>query len=185
MKKILLLVLLACTGVVNAAAEKTAAEVFSAPLKSHPERQAALQQLAAQIKQQGAITGEFVQQKHLAMLNKPITSSGRFALNPAQFVWQIEQPFAITYTFANEQLVRDMDGETQVVEASTEPMLYGFFSFFTSLFSLSEASLEQYFTVFYLSAGDESWIMGLVPKQAMLARSLKQLEVHGHEPLIV
>lgn len=164
------------------------ADVFEHPLQDNPAHRRALQELTLQIQQQGAVAGEFVQTKHMQMLTRPIVTRGTFALTQQEFIWKIEHPFAIHYQFAAQKLVRDMDGKSQTVEPSTEPMLYGFFSFFSSLFNLSEQSLEKLFVIYYLPTESKiknnqddikDWVLGLKPKQASLARSLKQLHIYG------
>jgi len=163
------------------AASASHADVFDYPLSASDKRQTEFQKLTAQVRQQGEVAGEFVQQKQLQILAKPIVSSGRFQLSEQQFIWEIEQPFAIGYVFFDQTLVRNMDGEQQTIAPSAEPMLYGFFSFFFSLMNLSEQSLEQFFNVYYLpaEAADKSWQLGLLPKNKSIARSLKQLQVQG------
>src|SRR5690606_25298780 len=102
---------------------------------------------------------------------KPIVSSGNFQLSEQEFIWKIEQPFSIGYVFSDQKLVRQMDGEEDIVAPSAEPMLYGFFSFFFSLMNLSEQSLDQFFEVYYLpaEAADKSWQIGLLPKNKAIA----------------
>ena len=157
------------------------ADIFDYPLSASNERQAEFQKLATQVKQQGEVVGEFVQQKHLQILTQPIVSSGRFQLSEQEFIWKIEKPFVIGYVFSDQKLVRQMDGEEDIVAPSAEPMLYGFFSFFFSLMNLSEQSLDQFFDVYYLpaEAADKPWQLGLLPKNKPIARSLKQLHIHG------
>lgn len=155
------------------------ADVFDYPVKGDAQRQQALQQLTEQVQQQSRVAGQFEQRKNLALLKNPVISRGEFLLQPAQFDWHIQQPFDIAYRFADNRLERTMDGEAETVEASAEPALYGFFSFFVSLFSLSEASLEKYFTVYYQPLDDQQWVMGLKPRQAAIARSLQMLTING------
>jgi hypothetical protein len=156
------------------------ADVFDYPVTAHPANQQALQQLTAQVHQQGSLAGQFVQTKHMQILARPIITQGQFSLNSQSFVWLIEKPFTIRYEFSGQTLWREMDDERQMIQPSDEPLLYGFFSFFFSLFDLSEASLEKMFTVYFLpSTTDKTWVLGLKPKQAMLARSLQQLQITG------
>lgn len=155
------------------------ADVFDYPVKDNAQRQQALQQLTAQVQQQSRVAGQFEQRKNLAMLKNPVISRGEFLLQTTQFDWHIQTPFDIAYRFADNRLERTMDGETEAVEASAEPALYGFFSFFFSLFSLSEASLEKYFIVYYQPLDEQRWVMGLKPRQSAIARSLQTLTING------
>lgn len=159
------------------------ADVFDYPLAGNAQRQAAFQQLADKVHQQGRVEGRFVQAKHLQMLARPIVSEGNFSLTPMLFSWSIEKPFAIHYEFSEQRLVRVMDGQRQTLEPAEEPVLYGFFSFFFSLFKLSEPSLDKFFTVYYQTT-DSGWELGLTPKKDSLARSLKQLIIQGSDAQI-
>lgn len=155
------------------------ADVFASPVPDDAGRQAALQQLTARVQQQSRVEGRFEQRKTLALLQQPIRSEGRFQLQPEVFLWHILEPFDIAYRFADNRLERTMDGETDTIEPAAEPTLYGFFSFFHSLFSLSEAALEKYFEVFFEPTDSDAWTLGLKPRQAAIARSLQSLVIHG------
>lgn len=155
------------------------ADVFDYPVRDNPERQQALQQLTSRVQQQPQVTGYFEQTRTLAILKNPVISRGRFSLQPEQFDWQVQEPFDISYRFSGKTLVRSIEGETETIAPAAEPMLYGFFSFFFSLFSLSESSLEKFFEVYHQPADDDHWTMGLKPRQAAIARSLKTLVIEG------
>jgi len=155
------------------------ADIFDYPVKNNPERQQALNTLTLRVHQQSEVSGFFIQTKTLAMLKNPVISRGRFSLQPEQFDWDVQEPFEISYRFSDATLTRSIDAETETIEPATEPMLYGFFSFFFSLFSLSESSLEKFFDVYYQASADDQWMMGLKPRQVAIARSLGYLVIEG------
>lgn len=155
-------------------------EVFQHPLGRDT---AAFTELASAMQRQLLVQGEFIQTRYLQMLERPLVTKGGFTLSPQVFEWRIEQPFALSYSFAGQRLTREVDGKRQTIEPASEPALFGFFSFFTSLFSLSQESLEKLFSVYFLPS-PPNWEMGLTPKQAQLAASVRQLHISGSGELI-
>jgi hypothetical protein len=153
------------------------ADVFQHPLGTG-DHAAAFAALAAAVQGQELVTGAFTQTKHLRMLDRPLITRGTFSLSRDAFEWRIESPFALQYRFTGQQLTRTADGVKQLIPPSSEPALYSFFSFFTSLFNLSQDSLEKLFKVFFLPA-DATWELGLVPVQPQIAKAIQQLHITG------
>lgn len=162
---------------IHCVAAAGAEDVFQHPLEAG-DHAAAFAALAASVQRQEQVTGAFTQTKHLQMLDRPLISRGTFSLSRDAFEWRIDSPFALQYRFADQQLTRTADGAKQLIQPSAEPALYGFFSFFTSLFNLSQDSLEKLFKVFFLPAGNH-WELGLVPVQPQLAQAIRQLHITG------
>ena len=113
------------------------ADVFDHPLGTG-NNVTAFSTLTTEVQRQERVTGAFTQTKYLQILDRPLVTRGSFSLSRANFEWRIESPFALSYQFAGQQLTRIADGAQQIVQPSAEPALYGFFSFFTSLFNLSQ-----------------------------------------------
>jgi hypothetical protein len=157
-------------------------DVFQHPLAGG-DHGAAFAQLAAAMKSQSLVQGAFTQTKHLQMLERPLVTRGSFTLSPERFEWRIEHPFTLAYSFADQRLTRETDGGRQTVQPAAEPALFGFFSFFSSLFSLSQSSLEKLFAVYFLPS-EETWELGLTPLQPQLATSIRQLHISGSETRI-
>lgn len=152
------------------------ADVFDNPVTAN---KAALQSLSDKLASQTHIKGHFVQKKFLSILDKPLRSEGSFALSGQNnFVWQIEQPFAVSYRFSKGDLYRqDSRGKAQVKPADA-PMLYGFFVFFNTLFDLSQTELDKAFHL-YFQQQNQQWVLGLRPKEARLKNAIDTIVVEG------
>lgn len=153
--------------------------VFDRPLAASETRRAAFAELAGSLRAQSRVEARFTQTQHIQALARPITSSGRMLLSEEDgFVWQIEEPFALRYRFADDELWREEEGERERIEPADQPGLYGFFAFFGELFQLTEANLEQRFEL-YFDPGESGWTLGLEPDSARLRRMMSRLVVEG------
>lgn len=157
------------------------ADVFDYPVDESAATADALARLSQELAKQDRIQGDFVQKKFLSILDKPLLSSGSFAISRAQnFVWQVEEPFAVSYRFADRSLHRQDGSGEQVVKPAEDPMLYGFFAFFSTLFDLSQADLEKLFHVYFTEQG-EHWVLGLQPKDARVRQTVASIVVEGRQ----
>ena len=144
-----------------------------------------MQRIADQLRNNLPVTGDIEQQKHLAILREPMISKGSFELAAnGDLQWRITEPFAVTYSMETDELRRTMDGESEVIAASTEPALYGFFQLFSRLFELSLQDLNNYFSVYLLAGADEQWLIGLMPQGSRLNKVLAHIVVQGKNGVI-
>lgn len=155
------------------------ADVFDYPVEKNAATADALARLSQELAKQENIRGDFVQEKFLSILDKPLLSSGSFTLSRSHnFVWQVEEPFAVSYRFADRSLHRqDVSGE-HLVKPSEDPMLYGFFAFFSTLFDMSQSDLEKLFHVYFQQQGQQ-WVLGLQPKDTGLRKAVASIVVEG------
>lgn len=168
--------------------------VFSHPVAGDSERQTQLAELAEAMREQATVEGGFIQTKHLEILSRPLVSKGRFALDAeGEFLWDIHEPFALTYHFRDGELTRTQDGEATRLAPADEPSLHGFFQFFSALFQLTDGELANRFERYFLpeseTHGDEvaedqtgaakAWTLGLRPKDRRMTKVLEQLVVEG------
>lgn len=158
---------------------QVAATVFDAPVKDDEGRIAALQAIAAQVREAVPVAGEFEQRKHLSIMTEPLVSAGRFALTGSgDFTWEVRKPYPVVYRQRQGVLIREIDGQTEQVSAVSEPALFGFFQFFARVFDLDYDALAEMFDV-YLESGEQQWQLGLIPGDSRLKRALSQLVIEG------
>lgn len=161
--------------------------VFDHPVHAGSTEAEALGDIAAQLRQNLPVHGAIEQKKHLTILREPMISTGSFELlSDGILDWRIEEPFAVAYSMAADELTRTMDGETETITASGEPALYGFFQLFSRLFELSLKDLNSYFSVCLLTAADtgERWVIGLTPEDARLKKVLAHIVVQGQNGVV-
>lgn len=155
------------------------ADVFEHPVSASSANATALRELARELSSQGEVRGEFVQEKFLAILDRPLRSRGSFTLSGKNsFVWRVHEPFAVSYRFVDGNLYRRDDEGERLVKPAADPMLYGFFAFFSTLFELSPTELEKLFRLYFEQRGDR-WTLGLEPRETMLQSALTAIVVDG------
>lgn len=157
------------------------ADVFSHPVAGNQDSIANLERLAGKFAAQTNLKGEFVQEKFLSVLTKPLRSHGFFSVSAGAFDWRITHPFSVSYHYANGELYKQTEDSRELVEPADDPMLYGFFVFFSSIFDMSQAELQKMFELYFTRTDDDGWVLGLLPKNDLLKRSMQSIVVEGHE----
>lgn len=152
----------------------------AAPLHAAPADADTLARIGAQIEQHAVVRAEFTQSKQMAALKRPLVTTGRLVFSRRHGVlWQIEQPYRITYVLGEERIVeiaangtrrerglRDVPGMAQVGRV------------FRALLGANTAALGETFTV--VVRGDPGkWEIDLKPRQAQLAQFLSGLYLSG------
>ncbi|MGB6135013.1 MAG: outer membrane lipoprotein carrier protein LolA [Shewanella sp.] len=89
-------------------------------LYQQPASSSALEALAQQLHLQADTRGQFIQQRHLAVLKKPLQSQGRFIFSPSQgLVWQQHKPFNSLMVLKDQQLIQqNSQGKVQQLSAA-------------------------------------------------------------------
>lgn len=153
------------------------ADVFVHPVAGDSERASHLQELARALTQEREVDGKFVQEKYLSVLTRPLQSEGSFSASAeGVFEWKIQRPFSVSYRFAEGELLKWTDDGRERVQPSDDPMLYGFFAFFSSMFDLSYQDLQKQFDI-YFERQEARWLLGLIPKSDLLQRSIQSIVV--------
>ncbi len=156
------------------------ADVFSYPVAGNQASITSLERLAGKFAAQTNLKGEFVQEKFLSVLTKPLRSRGFFSVSAGAFDWRITHPFSVSYHYADGELYKQTEDSRELVEPADDPMLYGFFVFFSSIFDMSQAELQKMFEL-YFTHTDDGWVLGLLPRDDLLKRSMQSIVVEGHE----
>lgn len=156
-----------------------AADVFEHPVAGNPDKLDALNRLSEDLAAQSKVDGEFVQEKYLTVLEKPLRSHGSFSFSTdGEFVWRVKEPFTVTYSFSDNKLYKQDSDEQTRIKPSDDPMLFGFFSFFSTVFDMSQAELTKTFHVYFQQQGNQ-WVLGLEPKADLLKDAVENIVVQG------
>lgn len=129
-------------------------------------------------------SGDFVQRRWLRISDQALVSRGSFAVDDSGGIyWLIKEPFDIAYTFADGELSITEFGETRTLASKDEPMLYGFFAFFSRMFDLSLEELEEWFVISIQPLDDvanaqDARIINLVPRKHFMQKAFLNAEVH-------
>lgn len=123
---------------------------------------------------------EFVQTKQIAALKRPLVTMGRLTFSRTQGVlWQIEQPYRLSYVFSEERIVEiGSDGKRRVRETREVPGLTQIGRVFRAVLGANSDALREHFEVTaqgYLP----KWAIGLKPRQTQLAQYLSGMQLSG------
>jgi len=129
--------------------------------------------LVGQLSRHTITVGEFTQERHIAELERPVESSGRFVYHADRGVfWVVESP-------VESRLVIDSAGIYQDGErVSGQGVLDTIRPLFGALFGGDRSALEQRFDV-ERSQGDGPWDIRLTPKGSAMARAIEAIEITG------
>lgn len=152
--------------------------VFVAPAQAtEPD---ALARIGAQIEQYPVVRAEFTQSKQMAALKRPLLTSGRLVYSRRHGVlWQIEQPFRISYVLGEEKIVEiGADGVRRERGLREVPGLAQVGRVFRAMLGANSTALREYFDA--TVHGDPArWEIELKPRQPQLAQFLSGLQLSG------
>lgn len=139
-----------------------------------------LRQIGAQIEQHAVVRAEFAQTRQMAALKRPLVTRGRLVISATRGVlWQIEQPFRMTYAFGESQIVEiGSDGVRRVREAREVPGLAQISRVFRAMLGADADALREYFDV-AAKGHSGAWTIELKPRQAQLAHFLSGMQLSG------
>lgn len=153
----------------------------AAPLQAATPADAdTLARIGAQIEQHAVVRAEFTQSKQMAALKRPLVTTGRLVFSRRHGVlWQIEQPYRITYVLGEERIVEiAADGTRRERGLRDVPGMAQVGRVFRALLGANTAALGETFTV--VVRGDPGkWEIDLKPRQAQLAQFLSGLYLSG------
>jgi hypothetical protein len=146
-----------------------------------PEADAAFTEVAQRLAAPAVLRGNFTQSRKIALLERPLQSSGRFLLSDLGLYWRQEQPLASVMIADGKRLLQQIDnGPLQVVDVAKNPMVLTFSTSFLSIFNGSEAELRNHFAVEFAAAEDD-WSIQLTPATYPLSEAIETINLRGRE----
>lgn len=139
-----------------------------------------LEDLSAHVEQYPVVRAEFTQTKQMAAMKRPLVTRGRLTFSRSHGVlWQIEQPYRMTYVLGETRIVEiGSDGARKVRETRDVPGLAQVGRVFHAMLGANPATLREHFDV--TGQRDASrWSLELKPRQAQLAQFLSGLQLSG------
>jgi hypothetical protein len=140
----------------------------------------ALARIGAQIEQYPVVRAEFTQSKQMAAMKRPLVTSGRLVYSRRHGVlWQIEQPFRMSYVLGEDRIVEiGADGVRRERGLRDVPGLAQVGRVFRALLGANTTALREYFDA--TAHGDPGkWEIELKPRQPQLAQFLTGLQLSG------
>lgn len=139
-----------------------------------------LTRIAAQLDRHAVVRAEFAQSKQVAALKRPLLTSGHLLFSRQQGVlWQIEQPYRVSYILGEERVVEiAADGSRKERLAGELPGMAQVGRVFRAMLGGNTTALRNYFEL--QAQGDVNrWTLTLKPRQAQVAQFIEQLEIRG------
>jgi Outer membrane lipoprotein carrier protein LolA-like len=122
---------------------------------------------------------EFVEQHFLAMLSRPIESSGEMRYDaPDRLEKRTLEPRAETVLLADGVLSIERHGHRRELDLQRYPQVQPFVESIRATLAGDRHALERLFEVTF-AGSTQRWSLHLVPLDPQLARTVKQVEIEG------
>jgi outer membrane lipoprotein-sorting protein len=128
------------------------------------------------------LEASFEEEKHIALLAKPLTSRGRlFFTPPGLLLRRIEAPTRSEVMISKDSVrVRDQAGE-QTLDLRTRKDIRPFVESLTWILAGDRAALEKVYAIgFQAERAGAPWLLSLKPKVAPLSQLIAELQIRGH-----
>lgn len=140
----------------------------------------AFNQVKHQLAKEQTLFGNFKQIRNIALLSKPLISTGTFTLsNASGLTWQQTKPFESTLIVTNNTISQHiLNNPPTVLTKKEQPLVFAFTHIFLSLFQGNIDLVKSYFRVDF--TGDEqNWQVKLIPLGAPLDKAINSIVVKG------
>ena len=151
--------------------------VFEKPLQDFDS---AFRDVAAQLQKSSCLKSNFIQNRHIQGLSKPIVSKGIFIYDAARgAAWIQEQPLKIAYvvTFSGMKQISMTSGLASQT-APPSPTLQRLSKTLISVFGGNVEKLHDNFSIFF-DGQLTSWTLGLKPKDSTISAFLASIVLRG------
>jgi hypothetical protein len=141
-----------------------------------------LDQVGKKIEQYPVIRAEFTQTKLMQALKRPLITTGQLTYSRSHgLLWQIFQPFHVSYVLGEEKVVEiDANGLRKERGVRDLPGLAQIGKVFRAMLSADASALHTYFDV--TAQGDsDKWQLILKPRQQQISKSLSLIELSGSQ----
>ena len=136
-----------------------------------------LQQLSDQLARPQVIHGDFIQEKHLRALPKPLTSTGTFVLAKDHgLLWQLNTPLKQDYRITALGIARRNGSEWQMLPGKSAGAEQN--RLFLAVLQGDSSGLERDFEL-RLQGEPTQWTLTLTPRSLLLKQVFTQINIDG------
>ena len=140
-----------------------------------------LEVVTARLSEPDVLRGRYSQTRLIAVLSRPLESSGRFILSERGLHWQQEEPFISVLIADGERLVQRLaDGQVTTIDGAEQPIVLSFSRIFLSIFRGDHGELEDNFSIQF-ETHDDVWEIGLTPIGFPLSEAINKIMLRGRE----
>ena len=138
-----------------------------------------LQQLSEQLARPQVIHGDFIQEKHLRALPKPLTSTGTFVLAKDHgLLWQLKSPLQQDYRITAQGIARRNGTSWQMLPGKSAGAEQN--RLFLAVLQGDSSGLQRDFDL-QLQGEPAHWTLTLTPRSLLLKQVFKQINIDGGE----
>ena len=138
-----------------------------------------LQQLSDQLARPQVIHGDFIQEKHLRALPKPLTSTGTFVLAKDHgLLWQLNTPLKQDYRITALGIARRNGSEWQMLPGKSAGAEQN--RLFLAVLQGDSSGLQRDFEL-HLQGEPTQWTLTLTPRSLLLKQVFTQINIDGGE----
>ncbi|MQT60515.1 outer membrane lipoprotein carrier protein LolA [Pseudomonas sp. FSL R10-0399] len=138
-----------------------------------------LQQLSDQLARPQVIHGDFIQEKHLRALPKPLTSTGTFVLAKDHgLLWQLNTPLKQDYRITALGIARRNGSEWQMLPGKSAGAEQN--RLFLAVLQGDSSGLQRDFEL-RLQGQPTQWTLTLTPRSLLLKQVFTQINIDGGE----
>lgn len=135
-------------------------------------------ELTVQLQAPKTVQGRFTQQKYLRTLDKPVTTSGRFALRPGHgLFWHLQKPFELRLRVRRDGISRQ-DASGAWKSNGSQSTQAAQVKLFMAVLGGDTAELQRHFTL-KLSGSAGSWQLLLLPKTVVMKQVFENITISG------
>ncbi len=126
----------------------------------------------------------FAEEKHIAMLDKPVKSSGEWLYDaPDRLEQRTLSPKRETLVLSNGVVTVDRGNRHYTLDLRQYPQVVPFIESIRATLAGDRAALERVFHLSFEGSFD-MWTLTLVPLDAKLSRNIKQIAIQGTQDAI-
>ena len=138
-----------------------------------------LQQLSEQLAKPQVIHGQFVQEKHLRALPKPLTSTGTFVLAKDHgLLWQLKTPLQQDYRITAQGIARRSSNGWQMLPGKSAGAEQN--RLFLAVLQGDSSGLQRDFEL-QLQGEPDRWTLTLTPRSLLLKQVFNRITIDGGE----
>ncbi|MCF6760649.1 outer membrane lipoprotein carrier protein LolA [Pseudomonas fragi] len=138
-----------------------------------------LQQLSEQLARPQVIHGDFIQEKHLRALPKPLTSTGTFVLAKNHgLLWQLKTPLQQDYRINAQGIARRDGTRWQMLPGKSAGAEQN--RLFLAVLQGDSSGLQRDFDL-QLQGTPDHWTLTLTPRSLLLKQVFNQINIEGGE----
>ena len=138
-----------------------------------------LQQLSEQLARPQVIHGDFIQEKHLRALPKPLTSTGTFVLAKDHgLLWHLKTPLQQDYRITAQGIARRDGTRWQMLPGKSAGAEQN--RLFLAVLQGDSSGLQRDFDL-QLQGTPDHWTLTLTPRSLLLKQVFNQINIEGGE----